>query len=239
MKRQNSLKTHHAAFIFACLVSVVLWFLPFARWITVPLQYLNTHIHEAWHAFAAFGTGGEVHHIQVHANGNGETYTLGGNSFLISTAGYVGAALVGALMIGLSKSPQAAKVALITLSLILAYSLIVWVRQDIFGIVSAIFWIAALWGATLLRDDKRLFAAQFIGVQQCLNSIQSLFFLVKISGFGMKQSDAGNMQQLTGIPAIVWAVIWCGISLGLMVVALRITWREDRLSSPAEPTMVP
>lgn len=239
MKDQSSLRPHQTAFAIACFVSVVLWFLPFLRWLTVPLQYLNTHIHEAWHALAAVGTGGFVHHIEVHANGNGETYTAGGSNFLISSAGYLGASIVGALVIAFARTPKAARVGLISLSVVMAYSLIVWVRTDMFGMVSALGWILALWGmAIYLSDENRLFAAQFLGVQQCLNSIQSLFFLVHISGFGERHSDAGNMQELTRIPAIVWSVLWCLASLLLMFFALRFSWRSIPRSEPSEQEWV-
>lgn len=236
MKAQSSLKAHQSAFGVACVVSVVLWFLPFLRWVTVPLQYLNTHIHEAWHALAAVATGGQVAHIEVHANGNGETYTMGGSNFLISSAGYIGAALVGALVIALARTPKTARTALIVLSVVMAYSLLVWVRRDIFGMATGLAWIAALWGlAFYLDDEKKLFAAQFLGVQQCLNSIQSLFFLVQISGFGVKESDAGNMAKLTHVPAIVWSVLWCGVSLALMFFALKFSWRQLPNQTSSEP----
>jgi len=231
---RNSLKPHQYALLMATIVSVALWFIPFLRWATVPLQYLNTHIHEACHAFTAVATGGFVDYITVHANGNGETYTANGIGFLISSAGYVGASLVGALVILLARSPKAAKVVLVGLSVILAYSSIVWVRDDLFGIVSGIAWILALLAlAFYLDDSKRLFAAQLIGVQQCVNSVQSLFFLVQISGFGIRQSDAGNMEALTHIPAIVWSVLWCLISFALMGFALRASWRGA--STPTNP----
>lgn len=230
---QNSLRPHQSAFVVACIVSVALWFLPFVRWLTVPLQYLNTLIHEAWHALMAMGTGGLVSHIEVHANGNGETYTAGGNNLLISSMGYIGAALVGAAMIAFAHTPKAARSAMVGLSAVLAIVVVLWVRRDPFGIVSGIAWVVALWMmARFLDEDKQLFAAQFIGIQQCLNSVQSLFFLVQISGFGVRQSDAGNMQQLTGIPAIAWAVLWCGVSFVAMFYAFKFSWRTAELREP-------
>lgn len=230
---QNSLRPHQSAFVIACIVSVALWFLPFLRWLTVPLQYLNTLVHEAWHALMALGTGGIVSHIEVHANGNGETYTAGGSNLLISSMGYIGASLVGAAMIAFAHTPKAARATMIGLSAVLALIVLAWVRRDPFGIFSAIAWIVALWMmARYLDDEKQLFAVQFLGVQQCLNSIQSLFFLVQISGFGVRQSDAGNMQRFTGIPAIVWAAMWCAISLAAMFYALKLSWNSSRIHEP-------
>lgn len=230
---QSSLRPHQSAFVFACIVSVALWFLPFVRWLTVPLQYLNTLVHEAWHALMALGTGGIVSHIEVHANGNGETYTAGGNSLLISSMGYIGATLVGAAMIAFAHTPKAARSALVGLGAVLALVVLLWVRRDPFGFLSGAVWVVGLWSmARFLDEEKQVFAAQFLGVQQCLNSIQSLFFLVQISGFGVRQSDAGNMEGFTGIPAIVWALLWCGISFAAMFYALKFSWRPPERHEP-------
>lgn len=183
----------------------------------------------------AIATGGMVSHIEVHANGNGETYTLGGSNFLISSAGYLGASLIGAAMVALSRNPRMARAVIIGAAVLVGYSLLVWVRRDMFGMASAAAWIFVLViAAVKLSDEHKLFAAQFIGVQQCLNSLQSLFFLVRISGFGIQQSDAGNMQQLTGIPAIVWAVVWCGVSIALMLWALKSSWGSSQTNQSFE-----
>jgi hypothetical protein len=239
MKNQNSLRPHQAAFAIAAVASVVFWFVPFLRWVTVPLQYLNTHIHEAAHALAAVATGGVVSNIEVHANANGETYTAGGINFVISSAGYLGAALVGALVIAFARTPKTARIALFALGAFVGYSLLVWVRGDLFGIVSAFGWILALIGLALYTNDQnRLFAVQFIGVQQCLNSIQSLFFLYQITGFGIKQSDAGNMERMTHIPAILWAILWCLVSLALMFFALKFSWNSLPKQVSSEPEVV-
>lgn len=241
MKPQSSLRPHQAALLAATAISIVLWFFPLLRWVTVPLQYLNTHLHEFCHAVTAQVTGGAVSHIEVHSNGNGETYTAGGMEFLISSAGYVGASIIGAAILLIARTPRAAKAVLIGLSAVLAYSLIVWVRGDIFGLASGLGWMLALWFMAFYLDDKkRLFAAQLIGVQQCVNSIQSVFFLVQISGFGVQQSDAGNMAASTHIPAIFWAVMWCAVSLALLGFSLSLSWRRVPAEHPTrlEPESV-
>ena len=104
------------------------------------------------------------------------------------------------------------------------------------GMATALAWIAALWAiAFYLDDEKKLFAAQFLGVQQCLNSIQSLFFLVQISGFGVKQSDAGNMENLTGIPAVVWSVLVSPLAVSPPP---PVTWSVASMPASAWPAMV-
>jgi hypothetical protein len=238
MNRPSSLKPHQSALFWACALSIALWFVPFLRWITVPIQYFNTHIHEMFHAIVAVSTGGAVSHIEVHANGNGETYTAGGWGLLISSAGYLGASLVGALLIAFAHSAKAAKIAAYAVAVLLTYSMIVWVRVDLFGMVAGLVWIVAL-GAigAKLPDDKRIFALQFLGVQQCLNSLQSLLFLVHISGFQAAQSDAKNVESMIGFPAILTALIWSALSLAMMGLALRVGLNSKPLN-PTEPEWV-
>ena len=72
---------------------IVSWVVPILSLLTLPLQYLYTHLHEIGHAIVAAGTGGHDIEIKVFANGSGVTTSLGGSQLLISPAGYVGATL--------------------------------------------------------------------------------------------------------------------------------------------------
>ncbi len=55
-----------------------------------------------------------------------------------------------------------------------------------------------------------------------LNAVFSLVDLFFISTFTSAHSDAANMAAATGIPGIVWVVIWMMISIGLISLGLRL-----------------
>ncbi len=75
-------------------------------------------------------------------------------------------------------------------------------------------------------------AVLFLGVTLSLDGLDSLKQLYSLSTQGAGHSDAVNMASMTGVPAIVWAVIW-GVSGLLMVgVALWLFWRADSHPSP-------
>jgi hypothetical protein len=70
----------------------------------------------------------------------------------------------------------------------------------------------------------------FLAVQTALNSVSSLVDLTQFSMGGSHGSfsDATNMQMMTGIPAIVWALGWAGFSIALVAFTV---WRTYGVSS--------
>lgn len=225
-----NLKSHQQALIVAGIVSAVLTLIPFAHDLLLPLVYLNTHLHEMCHAFTALAFGGQVVNITVHADGSGLTplYTPSGLAVLfVSSAGYVGAALIGAAMVVVGKTPKSARNVLWSIAAVLALSLLIWVRGDLVGIVSAVFWIGILAALGRYANDAwALFSVQFLGLQQCLNAFNSLYSLLQVSAFTEGQSDAMNMQQASGIPALFWALAWAAFSLVMVFLAFRQSWRR-------------
>lgn len=218
------LKPHQNTLTVAALVSLLLWVVPFFGLVLLPLQYLNTHLHEFCHALAAVATGGQVDYIHVFGSGGG--VTLGsGNPYAVDPAGYLGATIIGALMILSSRTERGAAITLRTVGVVLSLSLLLWVRGDLVGIVSGLAWIACLFALPVKVKGRNLvFVAQLLGIQQCLSSIQSLYILFRISAFGGAQSDAAIMAQDTGIPALFWAVLWGLIGLGALYATLRVAW---------------
>lgn len=220
------LKPHQTTLVLAAVASLLLWVVPYFGWLLLPLIYLNTHIHEMCHALIAVGTGGQVEFIRVFASGGGVTPVSGGNFTLISTAGYLGATIIGGLMIWFSRSEKGAAMTLRILAVLLFISLLLWVRGDSVGVISSVFWIAALFAIpSLLKDRQLIFAAQLLGMQQCLTSVQGLYILFRISAYGGPDSDATNMAQLTHIPAMVWAVLWGLTGLGVLWITLQSSWK--------------
>jgi hypothetical protein len=220
---QSELKPHQSSLILAGLASLILWVVPVFGFILLPLQYLNTHLHEFSHALIAALTGGPVDHIQVFANGSGVTLA-GGSPILVSSAGYIGATILGGLMIRFGGTERGAAIVLRATGAILAFSLLFWVRGDLVGVLSGILWTLALFAAPHFMQGRPLvFTAQLVGMQQCLASVQALYILYNISAYG-GQSDAANMASYTGVPAIFWALLWGVIGLGAVLMTLRSSW---------------
>ncbi len=221
-----NLKNHQKALLIALVMSAVASLTPVLRGFLLPLVYLNTHFHELFHALTALATGGTVESISVFSNGSGVTPIRGGMWTLISSAGYVGAAVLGACLIYVGRDSKHAQYALRVMSVMLGISLIMFVRGDAIGVASGVFWVAALWGLSLLKGANPMYALQFIAIQQCMSAVDSLYTLLKISATTEVSSDAQNMAEMTHLPAYFWAFVWCLVSLSLMAVTIKKAWKS-------------
>ena len=93
----------------------------------------------------------------------------------------------------------------------------------IFTVFSGVVLTAGLFAAARYTNLKWAnFILGFIAVQCLLNAVFDLFNLLFLSVTTNVQSDAANMAAASGIPAVVWAFIWLGISLAMISVGLRV-----------------
>ena len=212
----------------ACALTIALYFIPYAGYATYPLRLLVTFIHEGSHALMCLLTGGMVRSIAIEPDGSGLTQTLGGFGPLISSAGYLGATLYGALLIGLLRRGVGGRplllatgvcVGLATLGVLgglAAFSF------NIFGLLWGVALTAALVFAGLrLSPAVAGWVVAFIGVQCALNALFDLRTLFTLSVTSATPTDAMNMQRMTWIPAPVWATLWIITALALLWYVLR------------------
>lgn len=211
------------AFWAACAASAAVWFLPWLQPLLAPLVLFNTIVHEGAHALAALATGGQVNHIVIQGStGAGVTETMGGAWWVVVSAGYLGAAALGAWMVGWIRTPSRARELLWVLCAVFAAASLLWIRGDGLGWMTALLWTVGLGlAARYLSPEGALFLVAFLGVQQCLQSAQSLLVLGGVAAQGHAMNDAAIMAQGTGVPAIFWAGLWTLIGLWALFAAFR------------------
>ncbi|MCH8978058.1 MAG: M50 family metallopeptidase [Armatimonadetes bacterium] len=220
-----ALRKDQSLLIWASVASLAVWAVPFLRPVLLPLIYYNTHIHELCHALAAVVTGGSVEHIKVFASGGGETITRGGSPFLLATSGYVGSAIVGGLLIYGARTVAGARKMLWVAAGFIALTMVFFVRGETVGVLAGLGWLAALVAmAVWLKGDAKIFAVQFLGIQQCLTSVYAFLTLLAITASSRGHSDATNMEQATHLPAMFWAVVWLLIALAAMGFGIKASW---------------
>jgi hypothetical protein len=244
----------------AAAISIVLWFIPFAELLTYPFRIFVTFIHEGGHAIAALLTGNSVESLSIATNASGETYTTQGGTIsqmFIASAGYLSSMAFGALLLVLIRKAIAARVVLIgSAALVFALTLIYGlIKPAVSGVVSSALPFTILAG-TLLSVGLVLvaryagarvatFFVSLLAVQCVLNALldlKTVFFLS--SPFAPSvPTDAVNMANATGIPPLVWAVIWIGIAVGILAMAMRLyvvgRKKQFQLDQPFEPIPMP
>lgn len=221
--------------------SVALWFIPFAEVLSYPFRIFVTFIHEGGHAIAALLTGNSVQSLSVAMNASGETYTTQGgvlSQMFVSSAGYLGAMSFGALLLVLIRRAIAARFILYGSAGIILF------LTTVFGFVKPI--VSASWGGltgipfTLFAGMTLSFALFLLGkftstrvamlvvsmiaVQCVLNALldlKTVFFLSSPFAASVP-NDAVNMANATGVPAIIWSVLWIALAFGILILALRL-----------------
>ncbi len=74
--------------------------------------------------------------------------------------------------------------------------------------------------SVLTKPAAGQFTVNFLAVQCCLDALSDLKTLFFLSALTNVHSDAANMAQMTGIPAVVWATLWLASSVFLLGLTL-------------------
>lgn len=243
----------------ATVISIVLWFIPYAELLTFPFRLFVTFIHEGGHAIAALLTGNSVASLSVATNASGETYTSQGGTLsqiVVASAGYLASIVYGATLLVLIRRSVAARIVLV------ASALIVLTLTVVFGLFNPLFsgvgWSGIPFtlvsgtvigfGLVLLAKFAKArvatFAVSFLAVQCILNALldlKTVFFLSSPFATAVP-TDAVNMANATGIPALFWAVSWIVISVGILLVTMRAYVSRNRqllLEAPSPIADIP
>ncbi|HET9531990.1 MAG TPA: M50 family metallopeptidase [Blastocatellia bacterium] len=238
MQSRQEIKSSFKLLMLATALTMILWFIPLASFITYPFSIFGTFIHETGHALAAFLTFGTVHDIAINGNGSGLTRTNGGWGLLISSAGYLSTTVFGAGLLLLLRSARYARPAAIGTACLLLLVTVLWGSNTGIWIAGLGFGLACL--AIGLKANIRFvhFFMSFLGIQSLLNAFYDLRILMHLSALDPAvPSDAQNMAIATGgwVPAIVWAVGWTLISLAILAGTLLIYYRSLKQHSITTP----
>jgi hypothetical protein len=186
--------------------------LPILNVALYPLRLFVTFIHEGCHALAALLTGGHVISISIYPSMGGITWTQGGYQPLITSAGYLGTMLIGIVSIIALQHEAPPKAVLLALVGILGINIVYTGLGSLFG---------TFWGGLLILSllvaafDKPVaaFLAPLLGVQLMLGAFYDMKTLLILSTMNAStQTDASVMARITGIPSLIWVLLWMSLS---------------------------
>jgi hypothetical protein len=189
----------------------VLWFLwntPFVY----PLKIFVVLLHEISHGLVAVMTGGAIERIVITPNEGGLCECGGGSAFLTLSAGYLGSLLWGAAILtaarGRGKIPQFATMAIGAMVVVVTLLYVGNWFGILFGVAFGGGLIMAGW---YLPVDGTASLLTALGLTSCLYAI--LDIKSDILDRPEVLSDARMLAELTGIPTVVWGVLWIAVAL--------------------------
>jgi len=219
----------------AGLVTVGLWQLPdnLGHNILWPFTLLATWVHEMGHGMVGF-VFTRFEKLEIYRNAGGVAFTGGGSAFvnaLIAAGGLLGPAVAGATIIVFGRQKSRARGVLAALGLIMALSVIVFIRNA-FGVFAILGWATVLLGIAFYASDRIcLFCVQFLGLHFCINNFKDFNYMfsgkvVRADGRVMLSDSAAIAHNLFG-PHWFWGGLVAACSLLLLGGAFYLAFKED------------
>jgi Peptidase M50B-like len=218
VKRKIGFVLGYAAFF------ALLW----AGWDTVfvlPVKLFVVMLHEISHGIAAVLTGGSIERIELTMDQGGRCLCGGGNAFLTLSAGYLGSLLWGVLLLLTARRLGGrGRWLMAVLGAGLVVVTVLYVPAG-FGLLFGLaFGTGLIVSARFLSDRGNALIVTGLGVTSCLYAI--LDIKSDIIDRPLLESDARMLSELTGVPTMVWGLLWIGVGLWVSWAMLRKMWRE-------------
>ena len=214
----------------AVAISLVVSLTPWAQFLLYPFKLFTTWVHESGHALMTVLVGGRVTSITIRPDTSGVTQSLVPTDRvargLVASSGYLGAAVVGCLLLASTRVEKRARVILTSVGALMLLTLVFWMR-NVFGFAVVLAWGVAL--ITLARKgvaDALRFFLSLLAIQVALNAVYDIRVLFLID---RQQSDAATMARLFLLPSWVWATTWMLMSVVMLGATLWMTRSSARL----------
>ncbi len=206
--------------IMTVIAALFFWDAPFL----LPVKTFVVFLHELSHGLAAILTGGSVEQLRLVEDEGGLAFTRGGNQILIASAGYVGSAVWGALLMRLAwQGPRVRRYAIQGIAAIFMAAVLLYVR-DLYTLG-----VVALFTAVLFLLGRFGDSRVHLAVLWLLGTFSALYAIVDIGTDVLAQgpfagigwlgggdaftNDATILASITWIPAFVWGLLWSVMSI--------------------------
>ena len=217
---------HWVGLLLIALALVGLWQVPWLGWLVYPFRLFGTFVHELSHGLAAIATGGDFRRFSVQPDLSGLAWSAGGIRMIVTSAGYIGSAIFGGVLIALHARWLSARTLLLAMAVVFGLLCLLFVR-NVFGIVTGLALATAMLFAGLkLGEVLRDGLLKILALQLILDGYNSLFTVFQLSRQGVSHTDAYTMSQLTWLPASLWAVIWMLASTAILGLVLRFAMKR-------------
>ncbi len=198
----------------------VLWNVPQLDAVLYPFRLFVTYVHEAGHGLAALLTGGRFLGFEVFHNGAGLARTAGGSPLFILPAGYLGAALFGAVLFFLVNRYHRARIIAMSLGVLLILFTLLFGLGSLTALVVGLAFGALLIGlGWKANEDITAFVLSLLAILTGLNAVFDIWYLVGNSGAGLgdiRNDAAAFSATVFPLPGAVWALIWAGIAVWML-----------------------
>lgn len=197
----------------------LLWDTP----LVYPLKIFVVLLHEISHGAVAVVTGGRIERIVLDPNQGGACHCPGGSPLLTLSAGYLGSLAWGAVLVLLA---QARRVRARWVTGVVGGAILALTALYLRGLFAVLFGVTA--GLSLAATARWLSAGVNREVVRVLGLTSCLYAILDIKSDVLDRphlaSDASMLASLTGVPTVLWGILWIAVALGVSGWLLRRGW---------------
>ena len=212
----------------------VIWQLPYGKQILYPLTLLATYAHEMGHGLTALLVGAEFDQLRLYADGSGLALWHGNpgraGRALIAAGGLAGPTLAGIGLLLCARTARLARIALALLAILLALSVVLWVRNP-FGMAFLLALAVTLgFAARMLPDYGAAILVPTIALTLCLSWFTDLAYMfaayAEVDGV-RHPSDSALIAQALWLPYWFWGGLVALFSLAVAILGIVFVSRRS------------
>lgn len=212
-----------ALFLLLALITAIGYFWHSA--VMLPLKWLVVFLHESSHAVATIITGGTVKSLVIVPEQGGQVISVGGNRFVILSAGYVGSLLCGLFLFlatVYTERDRLLTAALGVMVIVITISFAKTVFSLMFGIAAG---GALCLSARYLPDIVNDLICRVIALSNILYVPLDIYDDTLARQH--LRSDAAMLAEEFGGHTMIWGGLWLVICLVLIIVCFRLALRME------------
>lgn len=208
----------------------LLWDTP----LVYPLKIFVVLLHEISHGAVAVATGGTIGRILIDAREGGMCECPGGSALLTLSAGYLGSLAWGGLILtsarGRGSWPRIASAAIG----VVVVAVTVFYIRNLFGLLFGVtFAIGMILSARQLPAEGNAALLTVLGLTSSLYAI--LDIKSDVLDRPQAMSDARMLAELTGVPTVIWGILWIVLALLVSAWLFRLALRSASQPETREP----
>lgn len=199
----------------------LLWDTP----VVYPLKIFVVLLHEISHGAAAVATGGRIDAIVLNPAQGGACRCPGGSPFWTLSAGYLGSLAWGVVLLLAAGWRRIRARALVggVGAVILALT-VLYLRGGFAVAFGVLFGLGLAASARWLGEGLNRTLVRVLGMTSCLYVV--LDIKSDVLDRPHLPSDAAVLAELTGVPTLLWGLIWLAVAGGAIGWLLRRSWRR-------------
>lgn len=222
--------------------SLLCWQIPYVNLLLYPFKLFVTIVQLGCLALATRVTGGTPGFLVITPSLDSASVPTGGLVPVILSAGYIGCALVGAMLIWFGRKPSEAKGILQAMGAAILVLTIFYAGGGLFSVVAM--FLTGIVLIVISNKGTEMFCHMLLlmlSVETALKPVLELVAMFFYSFNSSATTTARQMETVTGVPAIVWSVVWSLASLIILSGAFWFTYKpsKDQASGGATPAATP